>query len=280
MSSTQPRQRRSKKSSERKSIIQTDTNEGTSDRLKEDTSQKVNNILSQLIQNKIKLLTLQSDWRSYLNRLTIFVSVLCIIQMYQSMHSCKEMMEGSMYSIADRSTLYLFFKEFSSDVAGFLSIIALLFYLDWEQQFSPCNKDPSLSSTTVDSDTPLYPPVFDHWTYQLSSTLCGLGLMMYVRLGADPNGESEGDVISTTEKGNWISCIETRKREVPVSLIFFFIVTGACFFMNYGITKVDGQIKTLNELKENLETAQKIVKDKQEFVDEMNNIKKNKDKKK
>merc|ERR1712194_788744 len=108
-------------------------------------------------------------------------------------------------------------------------------YIHWEQQFYVH------PSTKID-----YPPVFAHWSYLVSSIFSGIGVIIFTAKSSKQVGETVSIVQSHSSS---VTCVLEQTRSFPGSIIFFFVCSGACWFMNSIMTDIDENIKTIHELK-------------------------------
>lgn len=231
--------------------------------LKDDTDAKLNKAMSQLILSKAQSLELHSQWRTYLLRLNVLALILSLLQVYKPISSCvgiPSFIEENGTDAMTRwdkivtnfkgETAVRFLLKFSSEIVGFFVLIFLPCYIHWEKQFW-INSSPEMSN----------PRVFAHWTYTLSSALCGLSIILFTFNKTNSGKEAATSVFE--------ECIGTQKRDFPVSDLYFLICSGACWFMNYSMSKTDVHINLINELRTSVNSARKAVCEKREFINSM-----------
>lgn len=225
-SSRQRRGKRAEITSSPEKTNASDNNVSTAE-LQEDTDDKLKRSMRTMLENKAAALELHSQWRSHISRLSILAFLLGLQQIYKSSQQCTNCTR--MYPLA---------QHVSSEVAGVISTLAVMYLLHREQTIYS-----SIPSPSSPLHQPCPKPNYSHPSYMIPTLFSVMCLSMHFNRHK----------LATT------SDVEA---EIPFGPPFFLISVLACIFMHSGLQKLDDNVELVQSLKKELDRARNTISEK------------------
>ena len=208
------------------------------------TAQQVSNAMERILSVRARTVDLYSQWKSQLQRLSYLVAVMAGHQSNKAIQQCIIDVKSLSSEVPSGLEMWMgLLQNFQVEILNLVLALTLLLML--MRTMNNVNSDEiSLSSTWTWAF---------HWTFLTATTLSAatIGLFFFTEM-------TRCDALIGTELTR--DATMATRRDFPVSVVFYLIVTGAYVFISMGLSKTNRNVVLVRTLQKQLEVDEKLRK--------------------